>query len=187
MSSGAIGKKEENRMKANWKIGTTPGILLTTALAACLGQFSLAQSSAPASPASPAIEHYSQADLLGMEKKLEQKKDATGAASETLQKYPIDYTMLSFRSQDGKAELHEKVADFFVVLEGTATLVTGGKIINGAPSAPGEVRGDSVQDGMQTQLKKGDIAHIPANTPHQLLVPKGGTFQYFIVKVQEVN
>ena len=88
-----------------------------------------------------------------MEKKLEQKKDATGTASETLQKYPIDYTMLSFRSQDGKAELHEKIADFFVVLEGTATLVTGGKIINGAPSAPGEVRGDSVQDGMQTQLK----------------------------------
>ena len=174
-------------MKAKRKIGTTPGILLTIALAACVGQFSLAQSSAPASPASPAIEHYSQADLLGMEKKLEQKKDATGAASETLQKYHIDYTMLSFRSQDGKAELHEKIADFFVVLEGTATLVTGGKIINGAPSAPGEVRGDSVQGGMQTQLKKGDIAHIPANTPHQLLVPKGVTFQYFIVKVQEVN
>jgi mannose-6-phosphate isomerase-like protein (cupin superfamily) len=174
-------------MKAKWTIGTTSGIWLTIGLAACVGQFSLAQSSAASSATSPAIEHYSQADLLGMEKKLEQKKDATGAASETLQKYPVDSTMLSFRSQDGKAELHEKVADFFVVLDGTATLVTGGKIINGAPSAPGEVRGDSVQGGQETKLKKGDIAHIPANTPHQLLVPKGGTFQYFIVKVQEVN
>jgi mannose-6-phosphate isomerase-like protein (cupin superfamily) len=177
-------------MKASWKIGTIPGILLTILLAACQGEYSLAQDNGSASAsgaASPAIEHYSQADLLGLENKLEQKKDATGAASQTLHKYSVDYTMLSFRSQDGKAELHEKVADFFVVLEGTATLVTGGKIINGAPSAPGEVRGDSVQGGLQTQLKKGDIVHIPANTPHQLLVPKGGTFQYFIVKVQEVS
>jgi quercetin dioxygenase-like cupin family protein len=37
------------------------------------------------------------------------------------------------------------------------------------------------------KLKKGDIVHIPANIPHQLVLAKGDTFQYFIIKVQEVN
>jgi mannose-6-phosphate isomerase-like protein (cupin superfamily) len=124
---------------------------------------------------------------MAMDKKLEQKKDASGLASETLKKYSTDYTMLAFRSQSGKAELHEKFADFFVVVDGNATLISGGHILNGAPSAPGEVRGDSVQDGKEMKLKKGDIVHIPANIPHQLVLAKGDTFQYFIIKVQEVN
>jgi quercetin dioxygenase-like cupin family protein len=59
--------------------------------------------------------------------------------------------------------------------------------VNSSTTAPGEVRGDSVQDGKETRLKKGDIVHIPANIPHQLVLAKGGTFQYFIVKVQEIN
>jgi mannose-6-phosphate isomerase-like protein (cupin superfamily) len=130
---------------------------------------------------------YSPADLKTMEQKLEQKTDASGLATETIKKYSTDYSMLAFRKQSGKAELHEKFADFYVVVEGSATLVSGGHIVNGAPSAPGEVRGDSVQDGKETKLKKGDIVHIPANIPHQLVLAKGETFQYFIIKVQEIN
>jgi mannose-6-phosphate isomerase-like protein (cupin superfamily) len=95
--------------------------------------------------------------------------------------------MLAFRSQSGKAELHEKFADFYVVVDGKATLVSGGQMVHGATTAPGEVRGDSIEGGKETQLKKGDIVHIPANIPHQLMLSKGDTFKYFIVKVQEVN
>ena len=95
--------------------------------------------------------------------------------------------VLAFRNKSGKAELHEKFADFYVVVGGEATLVSGGHIVNSATTAPGEVRGDSVQGGTETKLKKGDIVHIPANIPHQLVLPKGATFQYFIVKVQEIN
>ena len=73
------------------------------------------------------------------------------------------------------------------MVDGKATLVSGGQMVNGAPTAPGEVRGDSVTDGKETKLKKGDIVHIPANIPHQLMLAKGDTFQYFIIKVQEVN
>ena len=127
------------------------------------------------------------ADLAAMEKTLEQKADASGLATETLKKYATDYTMLAFRSKSGKAELHEKFADFYFVVGGEATLVSGGHIVNSATTAPGEVRGDSVQDGRETKLKKGDVVHIPANIPHQLVLPKGATFQYFIVKVQEIN
>ena len=148
---------------------------------AMLGHASLGQE------AMPTPDQYSPADLMAMEKSLEQKADASGLATETLKKYASDYTMLAFRSKSGKAELHEKFADFYFVVGGEATLVSGGHIVNSSTTAPGEVRGDSVQDGKETKLKKGDIVHIPANIPHQLLLTKGDTFQYFIVKVQEVN
>jgi mannose-6-phosphate isomerase-like protein (cupin superfamily) len=148
---------------------------------AMLGHASLGQE------AMPTPDQYSPADLAAMEKNLEQKADASGLATETLKKYASDYTMLAFRSKSGKAELHEKFADFYFVLGGEATLVSGGKIVNSLTTAPGEVRGDSVQEGKETKLKKGDIVHIPANIPHQLVLAKGATFQYFIVKVQEIN
>ena len=146
-----------------------------------LGHMSLGQE------AMPTPDQYSPADLAAMEKNLAQKADASGLATETLKKYATDYTMLAFRSKSGKAELHEKFADFYFVVGGEATLVSGGHIVNSATTAPGEVRGDSVQDGREIKLKKGDIVHIPANIPHQLVLPKGATFQYFIVKVQEIN
>ena len=95
--------------------------------------------------------------------------------------------MLAFRNKSGKAELHEKFADFYFVVDGKATLVSGGQMVNGKPTAPGEVRGDSITDGKETKLKKGDIVHIPANIPHQLMLANGDTFQYFIIKVQEVD
>ena len=148
---------------------------------AMLGHASLGQE------AMPTPDQYSPADLMAMEKSLEQKADASGLATETLKKYASDYTMLAFRSKSGKAELHEKFADFYFVVGGEATLVSGGHIVNSSTTAPGEVRGDSVQDGKESRLKKGDIVHIPANIPHQLVLAKGGTFQYFIVKVQEIN
>jgi mannose-6-phosphate isomerase-like protein (cupin superfamily) len=133
------------------------------------------------------LDTYSPDDLKAMEKKLGQKTDASGLATEQLKKYSTDYTMLAFRSQSGKAELHEKFADFYVVVDGSATIVSGGHIVNPTTTAPGEVRGDSIQDGKETMLKKGDVVHIPPNTPHQLMVTKGDTFQYFVIKVQEVN
>ena len=148
---------------------------------AMLGHASLGQE------AMPTPDQYSPADLMAREKSLEQKADASGLATETLKKYASDYTMLAFRSKSGKAELHEKFADFYFVVGGEATLVSGGHIVNSSTTAPGEVRGDSVQDVKETKLKKGDIVHIPANIPHQLVLAKGGTFQYFIVKVQEIN
>ena len=156
----------------------TAVVLMTIAM---LGSVSLGQE------AMPTPDQYSPADLAAMEKNLAQKADASGLATETLKKYATDYTMLAFRSKSGKAELHEKFADFYFVVGGEATLVSGGHIVNSATTAPGEVRGDSVQDGRETKLKKGDVVHIPANIPHQLVLPKGATFQYFIVKVQEIN
>jgi mannose-6-phosphate isomerase-like protein (cupin superfamily) len=156
----------------------TSVVLLTLGMAAAFGQWALAQDASP--------DVYSPADLTAMEQKLEQKA-VKGLATQPIKKYATDYTLLAFRSQSGQAELHEKFADFYVVVAGQAKLISGGHMVNGATTAPGEVRGDSIQDGKETTLKKGDIVHIPANIPHQLTLAKGDTIQYFVIKVQEVN
>jgi mannose-6-phosphate isomerase-like protein (cupin superfamily) len=110
---------------------------------------------------------------------------STGAASETLQKYGVDYTMLSFRSKDGVAELHEKYADIFIVIDGSATLLTGGELANPTSAGNGDMHGTGILHAATASLAKGDIVHIPANTPHQLLIPNNGTLTYFVVKVKE--
>ena len=79
--------------------------------------------------------------------------------------------------------MHEQLEDVFVVLQGTATLITGGTIENPVTSAPNEIRGSSIQQGVRKKLQEGDIAHIPAGVPHQVLLDSGGTFTYFVAKI----
>lgn len=103
--------------------------------------------------------------------------------SENLQRYPGHYTMMAYRSATGSSELHQHEADIFVIESGSATLVTGGKIVNPHTEKPGEIRGSSIEGGERRAVASGDIVHIPANTPHQLLIDNGKPFTYFVVKV----
>jgi len=134
------------------------------------------------------VDHYTPDALREQAKPLQEKAAATsGSASETLQKYGVDYTMLSFRSKDGVAELHEKFADIFIVVDGSATLLSGGELADPTSVGNGDMHGTSILHPTTTSLAKGDIVHIPANTPHQLLIPKNGTLTYFVVKVKEID
>ena len=132
------------------------------------------------------LDHWTPAILLeraGYLRKLAKAGD--GQASETLKEYRGHATMLSFRSRDGEAELHEKFADIFHVLAGKATLVTGGTILRARTIAPGETRGDRIEGGSRQELRAGDLAHVPAGLPHQMLVAGEGTFTAFVVKIKE--
>ncbi len=112
-------------------------------------------------------------------------KAGDGQASETLREYPRHAAMLSFRSRNGEAEVHERFADLFYVLAGAATLVTGG-IVKGARSVgPGETRGEAIEGGAKQELKAGDVAHVPAGTPHRMLVSSDKTVTSFVLKIQE--
>jgi len=131
-------------------------------------------------------DHYTPAALIERAAPLKEKAAAgNGAAADTLQKYGVDYTMLSVRTKDGAGELHEKYADIFVIIEGSATLRSGGELEDASLVGPGEMHGTSVLHGNATSLAKGDVVHIPANTPHQLLIPQGTTLTYFVIKVKE--
>lgn len=134
-----------------------------------------------------AVSRYSAAELRQMAQKLEQQENfqKDGFIGDVLQKYSDHYTMLSVRNRTGEAELHEHFSDIFFVVKGTALLTSGGSIVNPKTIKPGEVKGSSIKGGNEQKLVQGDVVHISPNTPHQLTIPKGQNFVYFVVKVKE--
>src|SRR5207245_9246559 len=70
------------------------------------------------------------------------------------------------RDKPGQSELHEKDLDIFYVLQGSATFITGGKMIDGKTTGPGEVRGTGIEGGEVHTLSKDDVVIIPTGTPH---------------------
>lgn len=108
-----------------------------------------------------------------------------GWASDVLKEYPRHAIHLLVRSRDGAAEQHENFADLFFVLEGRARMATGGTIRNSKTIAPGEVRGEAVDGGHVQELRPGDIAHVPAGLPHQMLVAGDRFVTCLVVKVQQ--
>jgi uncharacterized protein GlcG (DUF336 family)/quercetin dioxygenase-like cupin family protein len=89
----------------------------------------------------------------------------------------------SRREKAGMAEVHELDADIIYVLEGTATLVTGGKSIDSKMTAPNEFRGTMIEGGETRILKKGDVLIVPKGTPHWFK-QVDGAFLYYVVKVR---
>jgi len=97
-----------------------------------------------------------------------------------------NYTvMTAHREKSGPAtaELHERDTDVFYIVDGSATFVTGGKMLEGKNTGPNEVRGSGIDGGDTRQLNKGDVIIIPAGVPHWFKEVKS-TFNYFVVKVR---
>jgi mannose-6-phosphate isomerase-like protein (cupin superfamily) len=139
-----------------------------------------------ASAQTKTLDHWTPAQLLDRAKHLrEAAAHGDGSASEVLERYPRHYTMLAFRNRSGLGEEHWNYADVFYILDGSATVVTGGELVDAKTTAPGELRGSSVNGGSRQEVKAGDIVHIPSGTPHQMLLPQGATVTYFVLKVQE--
>jgi mannose-6-phosphate isomerase-like protein (cupin superfamily) len=76
------------------------------------------------------------------------------------------------RLKAGPAAVHPGWSEVHLILEGSATLITGGKMI----PAPGG--GNTIEGGVSHSLKKGDVFIIPANTPH-MYSQVDGSVTYF--------
>jgi quercetin dioxygenase-like cupin family protein len=63
-------------------------------------------------------------------------------------------------------EIHASEADLFYVIDGDATLITGGTVIGGKATAPGQIRGSKIEGGRTNNLVKGDVMWVPAGEPH---------------------
>jgi mannose-6-phosphate isomerase-like protein (cupin superfamily) len=90
---------------------------------------------------------------------------------------------ISHREVNGKAELHKTKADVMVIQTGTATLVTGGEVIDPKDTAPNEIQGSGIKGGVTRTVVPGDIINIPAGVPHQFFVTSGTQITYLVVKV----
>ena len=89
----------------------------------------------------------------------------------------------SRREKPGMAEIHTKDADIVYVLDGTATLVTGGTAVDAKVTEPDELRGSSINGGEAHPLKKGDVIIVPAGVPHWFR-EVSNPFLYYVVKAR---
>ena len=87
----------------------------------------------------------------------------------------------SRRVEPGQAEIHTLDTDVIYVVEGSATLVTGGKAIDAKEIAPNEIRGTKIEGGEEHQITKGEVIVIPNGVPHRFTAVSGG-LHYFVCK-----
>jgi mannose-6-phosphate isomerase-like protein (cupin superfamily) len=91
----------------------------------------------------------------------------------------------------GVAAMHHKVTEVYHVLDGSATLVTGGTIVD-AKERPADTKsvrledgpsasGPSIRGGVSQQIKAGDVVVIPAGVPHWFS-KIDGSISYLVVR-----
>ena len=73
---------------------------------------------------------------------------------------------LEYRGAVGPAAVHETEAEMFYVIEGSATLVTGGKLVNEKRTNAANLTGTAIEGGSARPVAKGDFVIVPENTPH---------------------
>lgn len=130
------------------------------------------------------FEHWSKASLDGISSVLarEAASDPHHFAVKQLADFRNDSFLLVRREADGAPEWHENQIDIFFVQSGSATLLVGGKYLNGETVAPHEKRNGTIEGGTRIKLSPGDVVRVPARTPHQLLLDGSHEFTYFVVK-----
>lgn len=125
------------------------------------------------------------ADITAKGKALAQKLDAQKVASEVIATEGNRRFMVAHREGPGLAEWHEKEADVMYISAGAVTMIYGGTIVDEKTTAAGEKRGPSIKGGTEAKLGPGDVLHIPAKVPHQMILAPGTQVTYFVTKVVE--
>jgi mannose-6-phosphate isomerase-like protein (cupin superfamily) len=130
--------------------------------------------------------YWSASDMKAMATTMAPKVNKQKVALENLGNFGADRAIMVHREGTGQAELHETDADVIMVVSGEGTLIVGGTMPGSKTTAPGEMRGPSIDGGaVRQKIAPGDIVHIRAKTAHQVLVEPGKQITYFTLKVKE--
>lgn len=79
-------------------------------------------------------------------------------------------------------EVHDNSDDIYYVLDGEATLMLGGTLVQPNEISPGEWRAKTATGGEKVTIKKGDLIVVPRGTRHQRTVTGKG-FSMILIKV----
>jgi mannose-6-phosphate isomerase-like protein (cupin superfamily) len=85
-----------------------------------------------------------------------ERKDGQAIVTEKILSFAPYAATLEYRAIGGNAAVHEKDAEMMYVIEGSGTIVTGGRM-NGA----------KIDGGQARKVSKGDFLVVPQGTPHQ--------------------
>jgi uncharacterized protein GlcG (DUF336 family) len=104
-----------------------------------------------------------------------------GATGGTLIEQPAFLVNASRRDGAGEAEVHRLDTDIFYVLQGTATLITGGELVEPRAQSATKQRGTAVRGGNALHLTPGDVVTIPSGVPHWFQSVQA-PFRYLAIK-----
>src|ERR1700691_5050209 len=131
--------------------------LLTAALVA-------QQKGAPQTP----VTYKSAADVAAMITKAKAQNDAKAQAtiSQAILRLAPYNVNLEYRASVGPAAIHMKEAEMFYVVDGSGTLITGGKLVGETRTNAENLSGTAIEGGASRPVAKGDFFIVPENTPH---------------------
>ncbi len=143
-------------------------LALPAVLAIAAGQPALAQAPAPVVEAVTAAQVQALIDAAKAE-----RKDGQAAVNKRALSLPPYSTTIEYRPGTAPASMHDTVAELVYVVEGAATLVTGGTLVGQTAGNGGNWSGTSIAGGSSRPIAKGDWIIVPQKTPHQFNVPSG--------------
>jgi len=97
--------------------------------------------------------------------KAERKDNQALLAQSMIQLAPYNVS-LEYRAAVANAAVHETEAELFYVIDGSATLVTGGKLTNENRTNAANLSGSGIEGGVSRRVAKGDFIMVPEGTPH---------------------
>ena len=125
----------------------------------------------PAAPAvsSPAAGRtmVSAADVTALiaKARVDRKEGQALLAQSMIQLAPYNVS-LEYRAAVANAAVHDKEAELFYVVDGSATLVTGGKLKEEKRTNAENSSGSGIDGGVTRRVAKGDFIMVPEGTPH---------------------
>lgn len=141
-----------------------PVSLLSLLTIAAAGTFTAI---APAASAQDVKTFASSADVEALIAKAKaQRKENQPLVSERILQLAPYRANLEYRASVGPAAVHEKEAEFFYVIDGSATLTTGGKLANEKRTNAENLTGTGIEGGTTQIVNKGDFIVVPEGTPH---------------------
>ncbi|MGE0866532.1 MAG: cupin domain-containing protein [Vicinamibacterales bacterium] len=135
-------------------------------LAATMSTIAAAQAPAPPPTDRTRATHFTAADLQAALAKLPGDRPASSVRVFSLAPYNVAVERRLPQPQG--ASLHEAQAELFYVIEGSATMLTGGTLV--APKRNGtNVQGTGIEGGTRNVFSKGDFLIVPSGVPHQFV------------------
>ena len=109
---------------------------------------------------------FTSAELAAAIAKLSPDRPASSVRVFSLPPYNVNVERRLPRPQG--ASLHEAQAELFYVIDGSATLLTGGKLIGETRNGT-NLSGTGIDGGVRQTFSKGDFLLVPSGVPHQFV------------------
>jgi mannose-6-phosphate isomerase-like protein (cupin superfamily) len=141
-------------------------ILAAAGLFLVLAGSAWAQQQAPPPTPTDRASHMSAADITAALAKIPSDRPSSNMRVFSLGPYNVNIERRQPVAQGASA--HDAVAELFYIVDGSATLLTGGTIPNATRSGT-NLQGKTIEGGVARKFNTGDWLIVPSGVPHQFV------------------